>query len=232
MQTIHPRARLQCALDMLRGAKTVADIGCDHGRLSCALIQQGAGERVIATDISAASLEKARSLVRLTGLAERIELRLGDGLGALAPGEADAIALLGIGGTLMARLLDAAETPFQGAARIVLQPMRAVEDIRGWLYEHGCRILDDRMVMDGGRLYQVFMAAPPSGAPAPLPKGWPEDFFRLGYTAFARREPLLREAVQRMLARNEARLKRGCAESLMRERAQLGQILNAWEEQA
>ncbi|MDO4572939.1 MAG: class I SAM-dependent methyltransferase [Clostridia bacterium] len=214
MPAIRLDARLSLALHMLKGARVVADIGCDHGRLACALIQQGAAERVIASDISAASLDKARALVARCGLAERVETRLGDGLRALRPGEAEAAALLGMGGTLMAGMLEAADAPFQGAARILFQPMRAAEDIRRWLYRNGCRILDDRMAEAGGRLYQLILASPPSPARDELPEGWPEGFFKLGYTAFCRREPLFLTAVYRMLARHEARLARGEAPAL------------------
>lgn len=91
---VHLRPRLSRALDMLRGSQTVADIGSDHGRLAVALLQQGAAERVIACDISAPSLEKARALCsrvrprrphglsgggRLRGIATRRGGRPGDG---------------------------------------------------------------------------------------------------------------------------------------------------------
>ena len=227
---IHLSARLSLALDMLRGAGTVAALGCDHGRLACALVQQGAAAHVIAVDIAAAPLERARQLVAKTGLAADVELRLGDGLSALLPGEADAICLLGMGGTLMARLLDEATEPFQGAGRIVFQPMRAAEDIRRYLYERGCPILGDRLVMDAGRLYQVFMAAPPSGEQDSLPAGWPEDYHKFGYTAFVRRDPLLGPAVKKRLVQLEKRIKKEHAEALAYELAQLRQIADCLEE--
>ena len=215
---------------MLGGADTVADIGCDHGRLACALAQSGAARRVIASDISAPSLEKARRLVALTGLEGVVSLRLGDGFSPVAPGEADAACLLGMGGTLMARLLERCAVPFNGASRIVFQPMRAAEDIRLWLYTHGCRMLDDRIVRESGRLYQVFMAAPPSDRCDPLPQGWPADFWKLGYTAFAWRDPLFLEAVARMEAGSARRLRRGDSPALRLENERLAAIRAAWEE--
>lgn len=227
---IHLSARLSLALDMLRGAGTVADIGCDHGRLACALVQQGAATHVIAVDIAKAPLERARQLVARTGLTADVQLRLGDGLSALLPGEADAICLLGMGGTLMARLLNEATVPFQGAGRTVFQPMRAAEDIRRYLYERGCPILDDRLVMDAGRLYQVFMAGPPSGEQDSLPAGWPGDYHKFGYTAFVRRDPLLGLAVKKRLVQLEKRIKMEHAEALAYELAQLRQIADCLEE--
>ena len=76
---VHLRPRLSRALDMLRGSQTVADIGSDHGRLAVALLQQGAAERVIACDISAPSLEKARALCSRCGRGGRMDIRVADG---------------------------------------------------------------------------------------------------------------------------------------------------------
>ncbi len=229
MLSIHPRERLACAMEMLRGAKTVADIGCDHGRLSCALVQQGDVERCIAVDISAPSLKKAEQLAARVGVADRVETRLGDGLQPVLPGEADAIAILGVGGTLMVRMLEAVETPLNGAKLCVLQPMRAVDDIRKWLFEQNYPILNDRVVFEGGRYYQVFSIAPPQSVRQTLPDDWPEDCFFLGYKSFEEHDPLLKPMAKHMLSSVNRRLKTQRAEELIRQTAQLEQILNHLE---
>lgn len=196
--SLHPR--LLAAAELLGKQRVIADIGCDHGRLSCALLQRGACDRCIAADVSAPSLEKAKRLSGFVGVADRIDLRCGDGLSVLQCGEADAVAMLGMGGTLMARLLDACEQPLMGARLLVLQPMRAEEDIRRYLYEHGYRIRDDRVVRDAGRLYQVFSVLPPcAGERDDWPVGFPAGCFQVGYRAFARREALLPLLVKRNL---------------------------------
>ncbi len=226
---IHPRPRLSAAIEMLRGSDTVADIGCDHGRLSCALIQQHAARRCIAVDISGPSLEKARLLADYTGLADRVETRLGDGFSPIAPGEADAAALMGMGGTLMTRLLEACQTPLNGCARAVFQPMRGVEDIRAYLFFNGYPIVDDRVVEEAGRYYQIFLAQSPIGEGAQtLPEGWPEDCFILGHTAFLHRDPLTLVLAKRKLALTEKRLRQGSAEALEVQVRQLRQVIANW----
>lgn len=208
MRRISLRPRLETAAALLGGHAAIADIGCDHGRLCCALLQRGACVRCIAADVSAPSLQKARELARLVGVGDRISFRCGDGLSVLAAGEAGAVALLGMGGTLMARLLDACPVPLMGAELLVLQPMRAEEDIRRYLYDNGYRIADDRVVLDAGRLYQVFSALPPApGARDVWPEGFPADCFAVGYRAFARREPLLPALVRRQLDQCALRLR-------------------------
>lgn len=230
LPAIHPRPRLTAALSLLSGSGTVADVGCDHGRLGVALLQQGACDRVIAMDISAPSLDKARQLALLTGISDRMETRLGDGFGPLAPGEADAVAILGMGGTLMREILSASPVSLHGAKAGVFQPMRGVADIRQYLYEKGYRITHDRVVRENKRYYQVFRAVPPDAERTgrePLPDGWPKDCFFLGYRAFADREPLLEPLCEALLAQRLTRLEKAEVPHMRREAEQLTQILKA-----
>jgi len=202
---VHLRPRLEKVKTLLGTRTVVADIGCDHGRLSIALLQSNTCEHVIATDISAPSLQKAVSLAALAGVNDRMDLRVGDGLEPLAQGEAEAVVLAGMGGTLMQRLLTNCNTPLQGAKLGVFQPMRAVADIRRYLYENNYHILDDVIVRDNGRLYQVFSAEPGAERDV-LPDFWPTDFFDLGHRAFFMRDPLFTALAQHMLAQHEKRL--------------------------
>ena len=229
---IHPRERLNCAMEMLSGARVVADVGCDHGRLACALVQSGAAEKCVAIDVSADSLEKARRLAERVGVSDRVETRLGDGLTPLASNEADALAILGMGGTLMTRILEAPAIPLGGAEICVLQPMRAAEDIRRWLYERNYPVVDDRVVLESGRLYQVFAVSQPETARQTLPEGWPEGFFALGYTALAKCEPLFEPLARRMLATAERKLKTQRSAALERQAEDLKTILRLWEARA
>ena len=191
---------------MLRGYDTVADVGCDHGRLTAALLQRGICKNVIASDISESSLDKARKLISHIGLSDRVSFRAGDGCAVLNPGECDAIALLGMGGTLMTRILEACTIPLMGAKALVLQPMRAQDDIRRYLYENGYRIVCDRVIRDHGRLYQVFKAVP-GNAPEVIPEGFPKDFFDVGYRSFTDRDELLPALCHQQLACHKTMLR-------------------------
>lgn len=223
---IHLRPRLTAAAELLAVLPEdacIADIGCDHGRLSCGLLQQHPAWRCIAADVSAASLEKARQLAAFIGLSDRMDIRLGNGLSVLREGEADAVVLCGMGGELIAELLR--QTPFslQSLQLAVFQPMRGVEELRRWLYETGWHIRDDRVVRDTGRLYQVFSAVPPQtdGARQAWPKGFPRDCFTLGYKAYETRVPLFFTLAQQQLDLIDRRLATACGtrgENVLRER--------------
>ena len=196
---VHITPRLVAALEMLRGFDCIADIGCDHGRLTAAALQQGICSRVIATDISEPSLEKAKQLIDRIGLSASVSFRAGDGCRVLKPYECNAIAMLGMGGTLMCRILDACDIPLMGAKALILQPMRAQDEIRAYLHRSRFHVTDDRVVQDHGRLYQVFRAVP-KDEPEPIPEGFPEDFYDVGYRSFGDRDPLLAALCRQQLA--------------------------------
>ena len=72
--------RLQTALDLLPGCRLAADIGCDHGIAAEALLCQRKCQKVLACDISAPSLEKAKARQTRAGVAAQSEFYCSDGL--------------------------------------------------------------------------------------------------------------------------------------------------------
>ena len=57
-------ARLQAVAALFTPCETGADIGADHGKLSCYLLAHNICKKMIVTDISAGSLSKAKQLLR------------------------------------------------------------------------------------------------------------------------------------------------------------------------
>lgn len=184
---VHLTPRLEIVLDMIGKVDSVADIGCDHGRLSAALLQRGCADHVHACDISSDSLQKARDLLEHIGQRDHVSFYCGDGLTVLPARSFDVVLLLGMGGTLMTRILEAVELPLQGARFGIFQPMRAQSDIREYLYQHNYHITDDRIVAEQDRLYQVFRAEQ-GDSQQTIPEGFPSDFFDVGFVAYANRE--------------------------------------------
>lgn len=198
---IHLRPRLAAAARLVGSADTLADIGCDHGRLGIAVLQSGIAARVIASDISAPSVEKARVLASYVGVKDRMETRCAAGLTALENKEADALAICGMGGALIAQILKEASVPLVGAKKAVLQPMRGIEELRHYLYTAGYRVEEDVIVYDAGRYYQVFSVVLGQDA---LPEAWPEGFFALGPRAMG--DELFLPLAQKLLEQLQVRL--------------------------
>lgn len=190
---VHLRPRLLAAASFLAASHTVADIGCDHGRLSAALVQRGLAKHVLASDISEDSLQKAKDLACRCGFSsEQLSFFVSDGLSHLVSGEADALVFAGMGGELIARLLEEGKEIAHSAKRIVMQPMGGTKELRKYLYENGYTIKDEAMVLDAGRYYQILLASPNIGHSAEMPS---DAILEFGAILFAKRDPLLREAL-------------------------------------
>ena len=157
--------RLELAARMLCGFENIADIGCDHGLLSAHLVQNGA-KRAIACDLRPGPLAKAGETARRLGLESRIETRLCDGLNGVAPGEVQAVAICGMGGELIARIIGRAGWAAQGGHLFVMQPQSKGRELRRFLWENDFEIVQEALAAEGRRLYSVISARGLGGANA------------------------------------------------------------------
>ena len=157
-------ARLSAAAALVRPGAAVADIGCDHGKLTAYLAASGLYPKVIGADLRPGPLAKARQTLAEAGLSPQVELRLGDGLSVLAPGEVGTIVLAGVSAQTTADILSAAPWIFApNGPRLVLVPATKHAVLRGWLYTHGFALVRDLPIEAAGRWYAV-MAAEFTGA--------------------------------------------------------------------
>ncbi len=140
--------RLKAVAVQIR-SRVHADIGSDHGHLLKALLTSGRIERGIAVEINQRPLENSRST--LTGLTA--DVRLADGLEGLSAGEADSLSICGMGGELMARILQT--HPDRVPPDLVLQPNRRPDAVRRWALQAGFHLVDEQLVV--GRLRYVVM---------------------------------------------------------------------------
>lgn len=145
--------RLTLLAQMVRRCSTAADIGTDHGYLICHLVEQGIAANGIAADINPQPLQKARSLVVAHGLSERIECRCADGLTGIPP--VDAVVIAGMGGELIAQIIDSWQHSRSGSTRFYLQPMTKAERLRAWLWEQGFATVSERCCVAAGRAYSA-----------------------------------------------------------------------------
>ncbi len=150
----------------LRGAR-VADVAGDHARLSEHLLRAGIARSVICTDLNDAPVRKARA--RLVGLPSA-EVRQGDGLAPIQPGEVDVVCIAGISGRLMARILTDGEPALSQVSRLVLQPLCHERELREWLRLNGWRLTREELPEERGRQYDTLVASHGDGA-APYATG-------------------------------------------------------------
>lgn len=154
----HLDPRLLTAAGYVRPGTVAADIGCDHGKLSIYLAKSGRCARVIAADLRPEPLARAARNLANAHCEDRVELRLGDGLTVLQPGEAQDIIIAGMGAETIIQVLSAAPWVKQEQVNLVLVPATKHSLLRKWLAENGFALLGDTLVEAAGRLYAVMNA--------------------------------------------------------------------------
>ena len=150
--------RLSRAAALFPACEYGADIGADHGRLSCFLLESGKAERMCVADISADSLKKAEVLLASRGLTERADFRVGDGLNVLDR-PADAIAILGMGGHTLCGILENGRDQLRGAA-LILSAHTDMQLVRQTLAELDYRIETEEIAYAANRFYCLLRAVP------------------------------------------------------------------------
>lgn len=192
--TKNTTARLTALAEMLPTANVVADIGSDHGLLCAHLLLNGKCEKAIAVDVSPSAAVKAAQLAHSLGLTGRLIPRIGNGLSALKPKEADAAVIAGLGGRLIASIIESAPEVADGLP-MVLQPMQQISDLRRFLRENGYCIVDERIVKENNRIFEMLSIQKGEYS---QPEGVPEELSdEIGPLLWQRGDPLLEESLRR-----------------------------------
>ena len=161
---LHLDARLRAAAQLVRRGHRAADIGCDHGKLSAALVCSGRCPFVVAADLRPGPLSVARANMEAAGCADKVDLRLGNGLEVVRPGEAEDIIIAGMGAETICEILEAAPWVRDPAVRLVLVPATKHSILRRWLCRQGFELKEEKLARVGSRWYAV-MAAEYTGKP-------------------------------------------------------------------
>ena len=150
--------RLSAVASLVRDGKRVADIGTDHGYLVAYLIENGICPGGIAADLRKGPLENARQTVIQQGLSDKIELILSDGLENIPTDACDDIVIAGMGGNLIAEILEKAPWVKDERINIVAQPMTHAEVLRQYFLDNGFTIAQEKTATDGKRYYCIICA--------------------------------------------------------------------------
>lgn len=147
--------RMQSVADMIQPCDAVGDIGCDHAFVSIYLVEQRRAKRVIASDVRRGPIAIAKRNIEAMNLSDQIEIRMGDGLDTIVPGEVNAVVLAGMGGMLMIDILERGEEVVTRCDQLVLQPQSDIEKVRRYLAEKGYHLADEQMLIDAGKYYNL-----------------------------------------------------------------------------
>lgn len=154
METIKLSERLRAVASFIEPCNTAVDVGTDHGYLPVWLLQTKTAQRVIASDIHAGPLDRARRSAAEYSLENKIRFEQCDGLQFSDADAADTVIIAGMGGETMISILNAAPWTQQGR-RLVLQPQSKIPELTDWLQAHGYTLSAARLCMDVGKLYLI-----------------------------------------------------------------------------
>ncbi len=175
----------------------MADIGTDHGYIPIFLVKKGICDTAIASDINKGPVLKAEKNVKLYGLQDKIQCRLGGGLKTIVPGEVDTAVIAGMGGHLIVSILEESAEVAQKMQALILQPVQHVEILRKYLYENGYEILSEDLCFDEGKYYEIIKARY-DGKKRTL-----EDiYYEISPFLMKKRHPLLQEYILHKINKN------------------------------
>lgn len=129
-----------------------ADIGCDHGYISKAMLERGKAKKVLASDISEKCLEKAKDLLKEEIALGKAECIVSNGFDNLSG--CDCALIAGMGGEEIILILKKAKTLPEN---LILQPMKNTDKVRVEVVKLGYQIQKDYLFTCGKKHYDLLV---------------------------------------------------------------------------
>ena len=150
--------RLELVASFVPQGTILLDVGSDHAYLPIELVERGQIESAIAGEVVEGPYQSAVKNVEAHGLKEKIQVRLANGLAAFEEGDqVSVITIAGMGGRLIARILEEGLDKLANVERLVLQPNNREDDLRIWLQENGFQIVAESILEEAGKFYEILV---------------------------------------------------------------------------
>ena len=153
MRSVTLDGRLNSVGKFVRQGAEFADIGTDHAYLPIYLLKCGRISSAVASDINEGPLASARANAEEMGVSEKIRFVLTDGARGLEDMGITDVAIAGMGGELIADIIE--NSPFlrDEKIRLILQPMSKQGHLRRYLSERGFDIVAEDYSSSAGKFY-------------------------------------------------------------------------------
>ncbi|WP_239724620.1 MULTISPECIES: tRNA (adenine(22)-N(1))-methyltransferase TrmK [unclassified Mammaliicoccus] len=135
----------------------LADIGSDHAYLPIYAIQNNLVKEAIAGEVVKGPFLSAQKNTELHGLSKSIEIKLGDGL-EVVNDTVDVITICGMGGPLIAQILDEGKEKLIHYPDLILQANIHALPIRQVLQKLGYNIEAEQLIKDKKHIYEIIVA--------------------------------------------------------------------------
>ena len=150
--------RLELVASFVPQGAILLDVGSDHAYLPIELVERGKIKSAIAGEVVEGPYQSAVKNVEAHGLNEKIQVRLANGLTAFE--EADQVSVItiaGMGGRLIARILEEGLDKLANVERLILQPNNREDDLRIWLQDNGFQIVAESILEEAGKFYEILV---------------------------------------------------------------------------
>lgn len=149
--------RLSLCASFVREGTRLADIGTDHGYLPISLALEGKIESAVAADVREKPLKSAETNIKKFGV-KNVKTVLSDGLKEISPEDAYDIVIAGMGGELIASIIENAPWICEGNRRLILQPMTRADSLRSFLCKNGFCIVAEKACVSAKKVYSVIVS--------------------------------------------------------------------------
>lgn len=146
--------RLMAVAAYVKKGSTVADIGTDHAYIPAYLLENGIINKAYACDVRQGPLANAEKTIREHRLSG-VEFILSDGLERLRGKVFDTVIMAGMGGELIAEIMDKDPWCKNKKYHFILQPMTKADVLRRFLYQNGFEILEETLAPEKDKLYNI-----------------------------------------------------------------------------
>ena len=154
MEKVRKDGRLYNIALFAGSCERLLDVGTDHAFLPVYAVKNGIAKRAEATDVNPLPLLKAKNNIEKAGLSDRIGVRLADGLDGAEKFSPDVVVISGMGGELIASIMDKGAKKLKNV-RFILQPNTREYDLRAFLYSNGYYIYDEKIVSEKNKYYHI-----------------------------------------------------------------------------
>ncbi|MDD4001017.1 MAG: class I SAM-dependent methyltransferase [Bacilli bacterium] len=147
--------RIKILASLIPPARSLADIGCDHGYLLIEAFEKQQLDYAVAIDNKEKPLQKAVDNLSKYPFFPKIRFSLSNGLEELKE-NVEAIVIAGMGGMLIIEILKKGLKDHE-QAKFILQANRNHYQLRKYLFEAMMKITAEKIIYEDGQYYEIIV---------------------------------------------------------------------------